>query len=66
MKMMLSVCFAAVAVVLGAGTASAAGVGSSVQTLKLISKQSPEIQNVYWRRHHRHCWWRHGHRHCSW
>ena len=63
MKTMMGVCFAAAAVALGAGSASAASVGGDVQTLKLISKQSPEVQNVYWR-HHRHCWWRHGHRHC--
>ncbi|MBS0238795.1 MAG: hypothetical protein JSS54_06335 [Proteobacteria bacterium] len=65
MKTTLGVAFAAAAMVLGAGFASAASVSSDVQALKQISGQSSVSQNVYWR-HHRHCWWRHGHRHCRW
>ncbi|CAA2143669.1 MULTISPECIES: hypothetical protein [unclassified Hyphomicrobium] len=65
MKTTLGVALAAVAMVLGAGIANAASVSSDVNSLKLLSGQSPVAQNVYWR-HHRHCWWRHGHRHCRW
>jgi hypothetical protein len=70
MKTTLGVAVAAAAMVLGAGLAQAAPVGSDVHTLKLLSGQSSVTQDVYWRRRwhhrHRHCWWRYGHRHCRW